>query len=132
MLEYITIDNVFLILGGFCILLLMISWHRDENKKFDFISLVTKEGELSLSKTGQLVALFISTWIIIHQTELGLLTEWLMTSYLVSWAGANLADKWVSGRNSSYSLTNYSNNSGEAEVDYRDFRSSQIEKSNNK
>ena len=42
-----------------------------------------------------MVALFVSSWAMIHQTINNALTEWLFGGYMVAWAGANIASKFI-------------------------------------
>ena len=51
---------------------------------------------LSLSKLGQFIALVASTWVLIHQTRAGNLTEWLLLAYLATWSGANAFRQYLS------------------------------------
>jgi len=88
-------DTLILLLGIFTFLSVLISWHFNKTMPFDLQTALVQDGRFSLSKLGQLVALAVSTWIIIYQTRNGLLTEWLFAGYMFAWAGANIASKWL-------------------------------------
>lgn len=93
-----------LIVGLFALLW---SWHRGTNNSFNLRDLVTDKGtqRASLGKFGQFIALAFSTWILVHETLLGRLSEWLFTSYMLAWAGAqavSLAFSAYGGRHPSH------------------------------
>jgi len=91
-----TLDTMLLVIGGMGFIILLLVWHISKDVKFDLRSAILNDvGEFSLSRTGQLVALLTSTWVIIHQTRTGALTEWLMTAYLLTFAGANGFAKYM-------------------------------------
>ena len=70
-------------------------WHTGKNS-LDARSLFLDDTEkMSLGKTGQFIAMVISTWVIIYQTRAGLLTEWLFAGYMLAWAGAGVAGKMI-------------------------------------
>jgi len=91
-------DAVLLSLAGLALLVLLL-WQRGASS-FDLQDLLTdsKTGKASLQKTGQLVAMLVSTWVLIHETRAARLTEWLFMAYMLAWAGANLAGKWLETR----------------------------------
>lgn len=96
-------DTVVLFSGIGIFLLLTIYWHRDKTNPFDFKSALMEDDKLSLSKMGQLVALLVSTWIIIHQVRIGGLSEWLFGGYMLAWGGANAINKYINSRSMGYS-----------------------------
>lgn len=75
-------------------------WHRKRGDQFDLRDLVTDKGaqRVSLSKFGQLVALLVSTWALVHETLSGRLSEWLFGAYMLAWAGAQVASLAFSTR----------------------------------
>lgn len=77
---------------GFLILLYL--WQREKDS-FDIRHLIVDSSSerVSLFKLGQLVALVVSTWALVHETRRGFLTEWLFAVYMLSWTGANIANK---------------------------------------
>lgn len=102
-LSTLSLDTIVLIAGFAIIFITMIIWHRRPDVKFDIKSVVVdKSGKFSLSKFGQLIALLVSTWIIIHQTRSGLLTEWLFSFYMCAWSGTNLIGKYLDAKKDSY------------------------------
>jgi hypothetical protein len=94
-LENINTDNLVLISGAIFLILLLVLWHKDKSVDFDMKTALMYEGRFSLSKFGQFIALMTSTWIIIHQTKLGQLSEWLFTGYMLAWSGANLLSRYI-------------------------------------
>lgn len=92
-----TLDLETLVLGiaSLVFILFIVKAHFGVNA-FDIKSTVTDEnGRFSLSKFGQLVALLVSTWVLIYETRKGHLTEWLFAGYMAAWAGANLLNKYL-------------------------------------
>lgn len=76
------------------VVLMAFAQHRDD--KFDIRNLITDEsGTVSLMKTGQLIALIVSTWALVHETRVNRLTDWLFFGYMMAWAGANVAAKYI-------------------------------------
>lgn len=74
--------------------LVLYLWQRTDDD-FDLRDLIVDSvtGKASLFKIGQFVALVVSTWALVHETRRGFLTEWLFGLYMLSWAGANIANK---------------------------------------
>lgn len=134
-LEFFTFENSLFVAGMFGFFSILLSWHLNKNNSIDLKTILVKDGELSLSKLGQLIALLVSTWIIVYQTRAGLLTEFVFTGYMVAWSGANLASKWIDrGNTSTYRQTSIQTHIDSTEpddtADFRDFRSSQVQKRN--
>ena len=79
-------------MGTLVIAVQVYRWHKVDDH-FDLRDLLTDKGaqRLSLAKTGQFVALCVSTWALANETLAGRLTEWLFTAYMLSWCGANIA-----------------------------------------
>lgn len=87
-------DDAVLLLSVLFGMLLIWRWHRDPTSTFDIRKVILNDtGEVSLGKLGQAVALVVSTWVLIHETRAGKLTEFLFTGYMISWAAANLVSK---------------------------------------
>lgn len=131
-LEFFTFDNSLFIAGMIGFFSVLLSWHLNKTNSIDLKSLLIKDGEVSLSKLGQLIALLVSTWIIVYQTRAGLLTEFLFLGYMTAWSGANLASKWIDRGNTArpYRQTHTEPDEPSDTTDYRDFRSSQVQKRN--
>lgn len=68
--------------------------------KFDLRWLITDEQtkQPSLHKFGQLVALIISSWGFVYETLNGRMTEWYFGAYMVAWAAAEAANKFITSR----------------------------------
>lgn len=91
-------------LENFSMLLMIISaigmiiyWHVDKSSRFDLRDLLidSKTKELSVYKAGQLAALIASTYILLHETRAGRLTESLFGLYMVAWSGVNMVNKYL-------------------------------------
>ncbi len=90
----ITFDTWVLIVATVVVLISAWLWQRDSTNKFDLLDLISgDDGKLSLSKTGQLVALLVSTWGFVALTRADKMSEWFFTGYMLAWAGANIASK---------------------------------------
>lgn len=73
------IDVVVLIVASACFVGLIFFWHVTKEVAFDLKNILINNdsGKFSLYKLGQLVALCVSTWVLIHETRTGRLSEWL-------------------------------------------------------
>lgn len=87
-------DTYALLLAAVLFIALLTYWQRSDDE-FDLRMLIVDSttGKVSLFKLGQLVALGVSTWALVHETRRGFLTEWLFGLYMISWAGVNIANK---------------------------------------
>lgn len=82
-----------LLLATLCAALMVLGFWHGKSDAFDLRHLLvdTDHGKVSLGKTGQFVALIVSTWALVHETRAGHLTEWLFGAYMIAWSGANIA-----------------------------------------
>lgn len=88
----LTLDTLALLVATVIVMVSAWMWQRRKDNKFDLLDLVSDgQGKLSLFKTGQLVALLVSTWGFVALTRAGLLSEWYFAGYMLAWAGANIA-----------------------------------------
>jgi hypothetical protein len=96
-------EFTFLVVGLTILLIVLVYWHMSSDVRFDLRDLLidSKTKELSLSKTGQFLALLISTWVLMYETRAGRLTDWLFTGYMLAWAGANSLNKYLEQKNGS-------------------------------
>ncbi len=87
-------DTHMLLLITVAFALILYLWQRTDDA-FDLRHLIvdTATDRVSLFKLGQFIALIVSTWALVHETRRGFLTEWLFAVYMISWAGANIANK---------------------------------------
>jgi hypothetical protein len=93
------LDTAVLIIGTLVVLVSAWLWQRRTDNKFDLLDLISDEtGKLSLSKTGQFVALLVSTWGFVALTRAGNLTEWYFMAYMAAWAGANIARQVIESK----------------------------------
>lgn len=92
-----TIDTIALMLATFGLLIVLWGWHSSDGVRFNLTEMLidSKTNRVSLMKCGQALALLISTWVLIHETRAGRLTEYLFVGYMVAWSGANLAKRWI-------------------------------------
>ena len=96
--EYqMTIDTLVLMVATLIFLILLWTWHGDEKVPFNLMEMLidSKTKRVSLMKCGQALALLVSTWVIVHETRAGRLTEWLFLAYTACWAGANLGRRLI-------------------------------------
>ncbi len=94
----LNLDTIVLMLGSLTFAFLLVQWHKDDSQ-FSIKSVIADpEGKFSLSKFGQFVSMITSTWVVIHQTRAGTLTEWLFTGYMIAWAGANAFSKYLENK----------------------------------
>jgi hypothetical protein len=89
-------DSVALVVGVLAALVLLVVWQLSD-KRFDLREVLIDggSGRVSLYKVGQMTALLISTWILIHETREGRMNEYLFTMYMFAWAGANSLNKYI-------------------------------------
>lgn len=125
----IDIETTILIFGITVFMVFLIRWHMSDDQ-FDIRSVITDKNKFSLNKFGQLVALLVSTWIILYQTRKGLLTEWIFSGYMIAWSGANLVNKYIDKSSPTGTPPNSTTNtpintSQTAPLDYRNFRKPQ-------
>jgi hypothetical protein len=96
------VDTVILITGVLLFLIILVVWHKDESR-FDLKEIIvdTETNTVSLYKLGQVLALLISTWVLIHETRNGRLNEYLFSLYMFAWAGANSLNKYIDNKGKS-------------------------------
>ena len=96
-LETLTFDTLVLSFGAILIIITGIKWHIDPNCDFNLQDLLVnhRTKKLSLYKIGQFFALLVSTWILIHETRMGRITEFLFMGYMAVWSGSNLLSKYL-------------------------------------
>ena len=99
-LSQLTIDLIVLSIGAIIVLAFLIYWHLDKKTHFDIRDLMVDHRTkiLSLNKIGQLFALLVSTWIIVHETRVGRLTAFLFTGYMAVWSGSSLLSKYLDNK----------------------------------
>lgn len=91
--------NTLLLLGAGLLFVILMAIAQKKDDKFDMRDLIVDEcGKVSLMKTGQLVALIVSTWALVHEVRVNRLSEWLFFGYMMAWAGANVAAKYIAMR----------------------------------
>jgi hypothetical protein len=75
--------------------LVVIKWHMslDSSVDLQYLLVDTETKKLSIFKAGQVLALIVSTWIVVRETNHDRLNEWLFGGYMFAWAGANLANR---------------------------------------
>jgi hypothetical protein len=78
------------------VLVVLVRWHT-EDSRFDLrhVLIDARTDRVSLHKMGQFVALVVSTMVLWYEMMHSRLTEWLFVGYMVTWAGATLAKRWI-------------------------------------
>ena len=130
MFNFVVSPELFVLSAGTIVFLcIMWWWHVKKNIEFDVkdIFIDGRSKRFSLAKLGQFVAMLVSTWIIIYQTRHGLLTEWLFTGYMVAWAGANIAGKWLDIKQQNVGANNY-DTQGKRTVAYHEDKDENFER----
>jgi hypothetical protein len=99
MIEFINsinYENLFLFVTASFMVALIARWHLSSDVSFDVKqAIVDDKGNFSLYKFGQLIALLASTWVVVNETKMGRMSEWLFIGYMVAWSGTNLANKYI-------------------------------------
>mgnify|MGYP003479205848 CR=1 FL=1 len=92
-----TIDTIVLMLATFGLLIVLWGWHSSDGVRFNLTEMLidSKTNRVSLMKCGQALALLISTWVLIHETRAGRMSEFLFLTYMGVWSGANIANKAI-------------------------------------
>jgi hypothetical protein len=76
-------------------------WFIQSRKdSYDLRYLITddKTKQPSIHKMGELIALFVSTWMVVYLTIQGRINENYFSMYMGIWAASQVANKWVSNR----------------------------------
>lgn len=78
------------------VLVLLSAWQLKPDA-FDLRHIIvdSKTNRASLFKVGQVTALIVSSWGFATLVQQGRITEWYFTGYMITWAGANLAKKFI-------------------------------------
>lgn len=98
-LNGISLDTTVLVIATLVVLISAWLWQRDKKNKFDLLDLISgDDGKLSLAKTGQFVALMVSTWGFVAIIRADKMSEWYFAGYMLAWAGANIANKALDTR----------------------------------
>ena len=99
-IESLNLETITLYIAAFIAVYILAQWHFSKDTAFDLKSAISEDGRFSLSKFGQLVALFLSSWVLVYQTRHSALTEWLYMSYISTWAVANGFSKYLETKKS--------------------------------
>lgn len=93
-----------IMLGFFMAMMVMVlaRWQLDPNSNVDLTYLLvdTNTDKVSLYKIGQLFALAISSWVVIHETLNNRVTEWLLAVYMLIATGVNIAHRMTAASGS--------------------------------
>jgi hypothetical protein len=92
------IELIFLTVAATLFVAMILRWHlsKDSNLDLQYLFIDTETKMFSIFKFGQVVALFVSTWVLIRETSHDRLGEWLFTAYMLAWGGANIANRIIS------------------------------------
>jgi hypothetical protein len=83
------------------LLALIVLWSiQAKRDNFDLRALITdpRTHQPSVHKMGELVALIVSTWLIVYLALNGKIDENYFGLYMAVWAGAQVANNWVSNK----------------------------------
>ncbi len=98
MMPMMSADDAVLLIGTLFLACVVWRWQRASDS-FDLRKVIVDAGgDVSLAKIGQVVALLVSTWVLIHETRAGKVNEWLFGGYMLAWAGTNLISKAIDKR----------------------------------
>lgn len=83
-------------LSGMFLILIMAKWQWQAGP-FDIRQslLDPVTGQVSLSRLGQFVALYMSTALLSYESSKGRMQEWLFIGYMAAWAGTYIAAKYA-------------------------------------
>lgn len=97
----IGLDTIVLGVAALVVVSVLVRWHLDPDNGFKLSDLIVDEatGKLSLFRTGQALALLVSTWGFVVLVRTGKLSEWYFAGYMLAWAGANLAKVALTAKN---------------------------------
>jgi hypothetical protein len=85
-----------LLLGLLFLFYVMFRIQRSKNRvDLYYLILDEKTQQPSLHKFGQLVALAVSTWVLVDEEMHGRMTEWLFTAYMAAWAATTIANNYL-------------------------------------
>jgi hypothetical protein len=95
-------DIVSAILFMAVFIITLVIWQRDGRTSFDLKDIIvdSETNKVSVYKFGQLIAMCVSTWVLVNETRAGRLTEFLFTTYMVTWSGTNLIKRFIDSKNS--------------------------------
>jgi capsule polysaccharide export protein KpsC/LpsZ len=96
----IDVHLVMLTISALVFAVILWNWQKSADVNFDLRWLLvdSQTEKVSLMKVGQAVALVTSTWGFIALLSKDKLTEFYFIGYMASWAGANLANKFIETR----------------------------------
>jgi hypothetical protein len=85
-----------LLIGLLFLFYVMFRIQRSKNRvDLYYLILDEKTQQPSLHKFGQLVALAVSTWVLVDEEMHGRMTEWLFTAYMGAWAVTTIANNYL-------------------------------------
>jgi hypothetical protein len=96
-LHYVMSNAMDMILIGIVLSGIAILFKLQATKdRFDLRSVIADDkGQPSIHKIGQLVALLLSTWMLVYLAVHNQMTEGYFGTYMGIWAAAQAADKWL-------------------------------------
>lgn len=96
-LDHLDYLQLFLVVGGLMIVWWFVQQSRSPESKIALQDIILgSDDKVSLTKVAQFGAFMVSTWGFIHLVVYNNLTEWYYTSYMIAWAGTQLATYWIS------------------------------------
>ena len=90
-------EKLFFSLAATLVAVLLFYWHVSPRSRVDlqYLFVDTETQQFSIFKFGQVLALFVSTWVLIRETNHDRLTEWLYAGYMFAWTGVNMANRYL-------------------------------------
>lgn len=79
----------------FSFVFLIITVKHSEKHDVDATSLIIENGEISLSKMGQVVALITSTWAIFYLIVEGKMTAEIFAIYICAWGAVSFSENYL-------------------------------------
>jgi hypothetical protein len=71
-------------------------WKAQQRQDFDFAEmLVDQDHKASALRLGILGSFAISSWIVLHDTLAGTISDWQFGTYLTVWSGAKVAETFA-------------------------------------
>lgn len=94
----VTDEKLLFTVAATLVAVLLFYWHISSKSRVDlqYLFVDTETQQFSIFKFGQVIALFVSTWVLIRETNHDRLNEWLYGGYMLAWAGVNIANRYIS------------------------------------
>ncbi|MNK27660.1 hypothetical protein D3C87_460220 [compost metagenome] len=88
----------FILMVGVLMVLAILIYAQMRKDGFDLRSLIMENGEVSITKTGMITALGLSSWGFVYLLLYKEMTEFYFTGYMVTWTGSTLLASWIASK----------------------------------